>query len=126
MDDIRGRRSIRLKGFDYSSPGYYFVTICVSGRLPLLGALHDHSMTLNGAGRMVTDTWNEIPSSYPGIGIDAAIIMPNHVHGIVVVGAEPCLCPSPQYRPSERTREGQSQGIAPTGPFDLARMVHNG
>jgi putative transposase len=123
MDDIRGRRSIRLKGFDYSSPCCYFVTVCISGRLPLLGAVDDHSIMLNGAGRMATNTWNEIPAFYPGSGVDAATIMPNHVHGIVVVGAEPRLCPSSQPLPRERENEGQSRGIAPTPGLSLTRVV---
>lgn len=123
MDDIRGRHSIRLKGFDYSSPGYYFVTICVSGRLPLLGALEGHSVMLSGAGMMVRSTWNEIPAFYAGSGVDSAVIMPNHVYGIVIVGAEPCLCPHPRSPARECGNEGQSQGIAPTRPLSLARVV---
>jgi putative transposase len=111
MYDLRGRRSIRLKGFDYSSPGYYFVTICISGRLPLLGTIDGHCMTLNAAGKMVTNTWNEIPVFYPCSGVDAASIMPNHVHGIVAVGAEPRLCPCSQPLPREPENEGQSRGV---------------
>jgi putative transposase len=96
---------------------------CISGRLPLLGAVEDHSMTLNAAGKMVTDTWNEIPVFYPGSGVDAVTIMPNHVHGIVVVGAEPRLCPSSQPLAREQGNEGQSRGIAPTRPLSLTGVV---
>ena len=59
-------------------------------------------MQLNDAGRMVNDTWHEIPDHYPGIELDVMQIMPNHLHGIIVVcvGADPCARPTaPRGRP---------------------------
>jgi len=50
-------------------------------------------MTLNDAGWMVKTVWDEIPEYYPGVDIDAFQIMPNHIHGIIIVGAGPCACP---------------------------------
>ncbi len=86
----RNRRSIRLGGYDYSHTGAYFVTICTQHRECLFGDIVNGKMILNDAGRMVQTGWDEIPTRYPGIDIDAFQIMPNHIHGIIVVGAAPC------------------------------------
>mgnify|MGYP000107575884 CR=1 FL=1 len=107
------RRSIRLKGYDYSQAGAYFVTICTKDRLCLFGEVLDGEMRLNDAGRMVWDIWNDLPNHYPGVAVDAFIVMPNHVHGIIIlVGAGPRACPG----------FGQPQGVAPT--MGLPDVVH--
>jgi len=87
--DVHRRRSIRLRGYDYSQAGAYFVTICVQGRVCLLGDVVDGQMQLNEAGRIAQYVWNELPQRFPGIALDQYAIMPNHVHGIIVlVGAQ--------------------------------------
>jgi hypothetical protein len=96
---IHHRRSIRLQGYDYSQAGAYFVTMCTRNRECLLGKIID--------GQMVQTIWDEIPMHYPGIDIDKFIIMPNHIHGIVVVvGA------APRGRPEhgQPRDDGQPQG----------------
>ena len=80
------RRPIRLSGYDYSQAGGYFVTIVTQDRLRLLGDVIGEEMRLNGAGRMVRQVWDGLPRRFPGIGLDAFVVMPNHVHGIVVIG----------------------------------------
>ncbi len=93
---IHHRRSIRLKGYDYSQPGAYFLTLCTQDRKCLYGEIVDDKMCLNDAGQMVQTVWNEIPAYYPGIDIDAFMIMPNHIHGIIkIVGAPPRGLPEP-------------------------------
>lgn len=77
------RRSIRLKGFDYRTPGLYVVTICTQHRVSLLGEIVDGAMHLSPAGVMVQTVWDELPWAYPGVEIDAFVVIPNHVHGIV-------------------------------------------
>ena len=77
------RRSIRLPNYDYSRPGAYFVTICVQGRACLFGDVVDGEMRLNDFGRVTYDCWNDIPKHFPHVQLDAFVIMPNHVHGIV-------------------------------------------
>jgi hypothetical protein len=85
------RRNPRLEGFDDGLPGMYFVTICTQDRACLFGAIHDHEMHLNDAGRMILEVWQQLPTFYEGIDVDAFVVMPNHVHGIVqIVGATPC------------------------------------
>lgn len=83
--DIHHRRSIRLKGYDYSKAGAYFVTICIHQRLPLLGEIENGAIALTPAGEMVQTIWNEIPSHYLNVGLDAFVVMPNHVHGILIL-----------------------------------------
>jgi len=96
-EEYTGRRSIRLKGYDYASPGAYFITICAFNRENWFGVFKNNVIELNPAGKMLAEVWQQIPVHYPGIYIDAFIVMPNHIHGIVVI-----------------KNGGQSQGIAPT------------
>ena len=81
----RSRRSIRLKGFDYSSPGKYFITICTLNRECLFGDIRGGEMILSAAGEIVSCVWRRTPMVRPGIEMDAFVIMPNHLHGIVSI-----------------------------------------
>jgi len=83
----RHRHSIRLKEYDYSSPGIYFVTICVDGREYLFGDIKNGEMILNELGKIVKNQWENIVNRYNNISLDAYMIMPNHLHGIITVGA---------------------------------------
>lgn len=79
------RRSIRLKGYDYASPGAYFVTICVQDRECVLGDVLNGEMTLSDAGHTVQACWDDLPNHYSHVQLDAFIVMPNHVHGVIVL-----------------------------------------
>ena len=81
------RRSIRLKGYDYQQAGAYFVTIVIQGRACLFGEVMDETMQLRDAGRMVEQRWQELNAMFPTIETDAYVIMPNHVHGIIIINA---------------------------------------
>src|SRR6266480_3465833 len=81
----RHRRSIRLHGYDYRQAGAYFVTICTQEHSCLFGDICDEEMTLNEPGRMVLNVWNELPQHYPGVDVDAFVVMPNHVHGVILL-----------------------------------------
>ena len=85
--DCRPRRSLRLKGYDYARAGAYFVTVVVQGRPLLFGDVVDGEMRLNDAGKMAQRVWEEMPGRFPTIDTDAFVVMPNHIHGIIVVGA---------------------------------------
>ncbi len=91
------RRSIRLSGYDYSQSGAYFVTVCTQDRACLFGSISDDdALAWTAGGRMVVDWWGEVPRKFPGVDTDAFVVMPNHIHGIVViddVGADPCVRP---------------------------------
>jgi putative transposase len=80
------RRSIRLAQYDYSLAGAYFVTVCAHERNCLFGDVVDADMLLNDAGRLVQTAWDELPGRFPGVELDGFMIMPNHVHGIVILG----------------------------------------
>jgi len=79
------RRSVRLRGYDYASGENYFVTICTQDRAPLLGTVEGDEMLLNDAGRMAAHWWNELPRRYTTVSLDAFVIMPTHIHGIVIM-----------------------------------------
>ena len=114
------RRLIRLPGHDYSKAGAYSVTICAKDRECLFGDIVNREMVLNNAGQMVETVWNELPKFYPRISTDAFQIIPNHIHGTIVitrsdaissVGATPRSCPPSR----DNATIGQTQGPAPTG-----------
>jgi REP element-mobilizing transposase RayT len=79
------RRSIRLKGYDYAEAGAYFVTVCTNGRACSLGDVEDGFVRLSPAGRTVLKCWRRVPARFPNIQLDIFVVMPNHVHGIVVI-----------------------------------------
>lgn len=114
--DRHRRRSIRLKGFDYSSVGAYFVTVCAQGRRGLFGELVDGEMHLSPAGEGGLEVWNPMPEHDP-VGTDAFVGMPNHIHGIIVLGNAGA---APRGRAGVG---GQAQGPAPTG-LTLPDGVH--
>jgi REP element-mobilizing transposase RayT len=95
------RRSIRLKEYDYSQAGAYFVTMCTQNRECLFGEISDGKMELNNAGIMAEQCWNEIPKHYPHVGLDACVIMPNHIHGIIMIenGVVPTNVGANNYSP---------------------------
>ena len=80
------RRSIRLPRYDYRSPGAYFVTICVRGGECLLGEIVDGEMRPSQFGRIVAHYWQRIPRHFRHVELDEWVIMPNHLHGILVFG----------------------------------------
>jgi putative transposase len=82
--DKHHRRSIRLKGFDYGQDGMYFVTICVWNRESLFGQIMNGEMDLSPSGEIVQAVWDDLPNHHVGLELDAFVIMPNHVHAILV------------------------------------------
>lgn len=84
--EIHHRQSVRLKGYDYSQKGLYFITICTENRKHLFGEIiHDCGMQLNIAGNMIAQIWYEIPHYLKNTRLHEFVIMPNHVHGIIEI-----------------------------------------
>ena len=83
MPHHRDRKLTRLSGYDYSQPGAYFVTVCTRERQCILGSVADGDVQWSQSGTIVWECWNELPGHYPHVELDAFIIMPNHVHGIL-------------------------------------------
>jgi REP element-mobilizing transposase RayT len=79
------RRSIRLKGYDYAQAGAYFVTLCTQARECLLGEVAGNAMRLNDWGRIVAESWEWLAEQYPYVELDEWVVMPNHMHGIIVL-----------------------------------------
>lgn len=79
------RQSIRLQGYDYSQAGAYFVTIITYQRDCLFGEIENKEMVLNNLGKISNECWQEIPEHFPFVELGSYVIMPNHVHGIIVI-----------------------------------------
>ena len=100
------RRSIRLKGFDYRWPGAYFVTICTFHKRCVFGAILESGVRLSPEGKVAQQAWVDIPKHFPHAEAGPFVIMPNHVHGIIILNALPagrrgtaCRAPTSFGRP---------------------------
>ncbi|NUQ22746.1 MAG: transposase [Saprospiraceae bacterium] len=89
---IHHRVSTRLKGYDYSRPGAYFVTACTYKRKCIFGEIKQGQMVLNEFGLIAQDQWFKLPERFPHIELGEFIVMPNHIHGIIIIHPSP---PSP-------------------------------
>ena len=98
---IHHRRSIRLREYDYSRPGAYFVTIVTQGRACLFGEISDGQMSLNPAGESIQSWWQRLPDKFPSTTVKSFVVMPNHLHGVLVIDDT-----------------GQTHRSAPTGPTE--------
>lgn len=83
---IHHRRSTRLEGYDYSQAGAYFVTVVTWQRKNLFGNIVDGEIVLDVYGEIIQKWWDDIPVHFPNVETGAFVIMPNHIHGIVVIG----------------------------------------
>jgi putative transposase len=95
------RRSIRLLGYDYSAPGAYFITLCTPRGEPLFGDVVEGEMALNRWGRIAHEQWLASEEVRRELKLDAFVIMPNHIHGIVWIVV---------------TDDARAQGVAPCIP----------
>ncbi|MTJ53442.1 hypothetical protein FJR38_12710 [Anabaena sp. UHCC 0253] len=135
--NIHHRRSIRLKGYDYSQQGAYFVTICTYQRNCLFGEIVDDEMKLNTNGEITRGSWLSIPRHFQNVGLDEFVIMPNHLHGIIIIAEEgealaisndqnqqklssQCFAPTTPTTPT-----GEKIKINGTKPQSLAAIIQN-
>ena len=116
------RRSIRLKGYDYTQPGAYFLTIVTHNRACLFGDIVDGQMQLNEGGRVAERCWLDIPSHFRHVALDAFVIMPNHVHGIVIIRESAVSAVSVESAVSA-VSVGAGSEPAPTEPADTHRVT---
>ena len=124
--DKRHRRSIRLKGYDYSGAGAYFVTICAQNRECLFGDIVDKEIYLNDAGIMVRNIWHKIPEHFPHADIDEFIVMPNHVHGIIVIypNGRGMACHAPTQRQFAKPIAGSLSTIVGSLKSAITRQIN--
>lgn len=85
---MQTRRSLRLKGYDYSQHGVYFVTVCAHRHAALFGRIDNRMMISNTIGNIITEEWRTTAELRPYVGLDAFIVMPNHLHGIIAIFGE--------------------------------------
>jgi len=100
--------STRLLGFDYSRKGMYFVTICTRKKIPFFGDISDNKMNLSDVGIIVNDYWLEIQSQFLETIIDEFIIMPDHIHRIIMIN--PIMKGNPDPLQIETPILGDSKG----------------
>ncbi|MCM4159920.1 hypothetical protein FHG64_05600 [Antarcticibacterium flavum] len=91
MRDVRrhNRRSTRLKGYDYTQAGAYFITIPCQNRKHRFGKIEAGEMILNEFGRIAYDEWQKLPERFPNLDLDVFQVMPNHMHGIIILNDNP-------------------------------------
>jgi putative transposase len=108
--EIHNRRSIRLKGYDYSREGMYFITICTHDRMCLFGKVENEEMNLNEYGKIAEKCFLAIPEHHPYAKLGPYIVMPNHIHCIIeiTVGANNY---SPLQTQTKRPIHGTSKTI---------------
>jgi putative transposase len=116
--DIHHRRSIRLKGYDYSQQGAYFITICVQDKYCLFGNVLQGKMILNDAGSMIERWYWELEQKFSAIQCGPQVVMPNHFHAIIqIVGVNLCVRPPENVGANLCVRPtpiGQTRRSAPT------------
>ncbi len=83
--EIHKRRSIRLKGYDYAQAGLYFITICCQDRIYRFGKIENNEMILNEYGIIAYNEWQKLSERFQNFELDVFQIMPNHMHGIIVL-----------------------------------------
>ena len=116
MEQRRCRKNLRLPDFDYSQSGAFFVTICTQGKQSLFGSISDGIVNLNAAGLMIEHWWLKLNSKYDHVHTDHYIIMPDHLHGIIIiVGAAPRGRPdASKQQPAARDQTGHPHRDAAT------------
>ncbi len=90
---MRRRTEKRLPDFDYTAPGPYWVTIKLHRPQPLFGSVHDDGVHLSDIGEMIDAEWQNLPSRYPSVALDAYVVMPDHIHGLLTLFESPLSAP---------------------------------
>jgi REP element-mobilizing transposase RayT len=114
-ETLPNRQSIRLKGWDYSRPGWYFVTVCTQDMRPVFGTVVSGRMALNEAGRLVREMWLAVGRYHPEYVLDEFVVMPNHVHGLVRVTGGSDGPPIPGGLNARQYRAGSTAPPIPAG-----------
>ncbi len=116
------RRSIRLKEYDYAQSGAYFVTICTQNRVCLFGTAANGEMELNNAGQIVKSTWEGLPARFPSARLDVFVVMPNHIHGIIIVGAQ-FIAPADGFGTATTDPGARNPGAINRAPTTLGEII---
>jgi putative transposase len=127
--DVHHRNSIRLRTYDYRSAGGYFITVCTFRKEPILAEIEAGKAQLTPLGKIVLECWNEIPQHFPNVELDMFVIMPNHLHGIImfndsltVVGAQHA---APDYKTTASERAQHAAPLRNVLPASLGAAVRS-
>ena len=112
--NIHHRRSIRLPDYDYTQAGAYFVTMVVRDRSCLFGEIANGEVQLNETGMLVVDTWEWLATQYAYVTLDEYVVMPNHLHGIIVIDTRRGGSRTAPTMPSKRKPLGRLVGAFKT------------
>jgi REP element-mobilizing transposase RayT len=110
------RKPIRLKEFDYTQPGAYFVTVVSHRRKNIFGEIIDGEMNLDQAGKIVEKTWQNIPMHFPNTSCEIFVVMPNHIHGIIDINNDQIVearHASPLRSKNLKSQSVKSDGVKP-------------
>ena len=116
-----GHRSIRLKDYNYSKPGLYFVTICAEGRRCIFGRVASAQVELAAVGRVAHESWVAVPTHFPAVRPHTFVIMPNHVHGLIEIG---CQAGAQRAAPLQE-QESDDKSRHSVKPESLSAMVRS-
>jgi len=118
---FRSRKNTRLRGYDYAQAGCYFVTVCVKDHACVLGEIRDGQVCLNDHGKIVEKCWHNLPDHYD-VKLDAFVVMPNHVHGIIgITGDAPA-----DVAPAGVASAHVGAGLRPARTHGLSEVIRDG
>ncbi len=120
------RKSIRLRGYNYAAPGAYFITIDTHDRACLFGEIARCRMHLSAAGMAAQTAWAAIPAHFPRVRLDAFVVMPNHVHGVIVIVGTMPETDDAMSAPddADASVSGDADGYVPGGHGDASASGH--
>lgn len=113
------RKQLRYKDFDYSNPGYYFITICSDDKEEIFGRIEKGKMILSEYGRIVNKCWNLIPEHFANVELDQFQIMPDHLHGIIIINPHSNTDVGDAYNASRRNNRDAKFA----SPTDRTKML---
>jgi REP element-mobilizing transposase RayT len=117
---------LRLKDYDYAQEGAYFVTICSQNRIHFFGEMVDGAMRLNAAGEIAQACWQAIPTHFPQVELDVFVVMPNHVHGIIMIVEAASNVGARHASPlqANKPKSGSISAIVGSFKFAAARRIN--
>jgi len=115
-------QTTRLSSWDYSNSGYYFVTICTKNKKCILGKIIEEKVTLSKIGKVVKACWLQIPIHFNNVKLDEFIIMPNHIHGIIIINKPDNV--ETRYIASLR-EDNITKKFGPLEPNSLQTIIHS-
>jgi len=119
------RRSIRLKGYDYTQPGAYFITVVSYQRQNIFGEIVDGEMHLNWAGNLVKQEWQRLPNRFPNIELGEFVIMPNHLHGIILIISKGTAETNQRYNPEMSCQAPSNEQYGKPVPGSIPTIIRS-